>query len=370
MTATAQTALEALVARQASARDVTEVVLCAHIGASGTTLCAATGQWRGRPVDAQTPFFTASAAKLFATAMIMRLRQSGRIGLDDRVQRFFPGGEIDGLHRIGDTDHTPAITLRHLLSHTSGLPDYFEGRRRNGTRFAEALLAGHDSGPYGLAEVLAWTREEMRPHFVPGAGRRAHYSDTNFYLLGEVISRACGKPLPDALSDLVTGPLGLRHTTFAAAATEALPMRNGGALLHIPQAMASMPVDGGVVSTASDMLVFTRAFFDGSLFPATYLDEMADWRRIFFPMRAGVGMLQFRLPRLLSPLRRMPELRGHSGISGAFAFHCPERRITLAGTVNQIADRSRPYRFMLKALDALRDCSLPLPKRGLSGSMQ
>jgi hypothetical protein len=53
----------------------------------------------------------------------------------------------------------------------------------------------------------------------------------------------------------------------------------------------------------------------------------------------------------------VPELYGHSGIWGAFAFHCPERRITLAGTVNQIASRSRPYRLMLEAIEALRECS-------------
>ena len=350
---TMQRTIDALAARQCTRGGVKEVVLCLHIEAGNTTLSAASGQWRGEPIGAHTPHFIASTSKLFATAMVMRLRHEGRLDLDDPVLRFFPAGELKGLHRIGGTDHTPAITVRHLLSHTSGLPDYFEGRRRDGTRLADGLLAGRDMS-FGLDEVVAWSRDEMRPHFPPGTGRRALYSDTNFYLLGEVIARAHGGPLPQALSELVTGPLGLRHTHFSSAGLEALPMRFREATLNIPQAMASMPVDGGIVSTGGDMLAFTRAFFSGALFPRAWLAEMADWRRVFFPLHAGIGMLQFRLPRLLSPWRRMPVLLGHSGISGAFAFHCPERGIALAGTVNQIANRSRPYRFMLEVLEALR----------------
>ncbi len=348
-----QRTIDALVARQCTRGDVKEVVLCLHIAASNTTLSAATGQWRGEPIGARTSHFIASTSKLLATAMVMRLRHAGRLHLDDPVLRFFPDGELKGLHRIGDTDHTPAITVRHLLSHTSGLPDYFEGRRRDGTRLADGLLAGRDMS-YGLGEVIAWSRDEMRPHFPPGTGRRALYSDTNFYLLGEVIARTHGSPLPKALSELVTAPLGMQHTHFSSAGLDAMPMRFGKTTLNTPRAMASMPVDGGIVSTGNDMLAFTRAFFSGALFPPAWLAEMADWRRVFFPLHAGIGMLQFRLPRLLSPWRRMPVLLGHSGISGAFAFHCPERGIALAGTVNQIANRSRPYRFMLEILEALR----------------
>ena len=56
----------------------------------------------------------------------------------------------------------------------------------------------------------------------------------------------------------------------------------------------------------------------------------------------------------LAPFNRAPDLIGHSGISGAFAFHAPERDVTVCGTVNQIASRSRPYRLMVEALEAVR----------------
>lgn len=63
-------------------------------------------------------------------------------------------------------------------------------------------------------------------------------------------------------------------------------------------------------------------------------------------------MLRFALPRALTGFRRLEPLVGHSGISGAFWFHDPARDLAVAGTVNQLADRRLPYRFMLKALGA------------------
>ena len=349
----AQTALDRLALRFAAAKDIHEVVVGVHDGSSSRTLAAAHGDWRGAPVGLDTPFFIASTSKLLATAMIMRLRADGLLRLDDAIVRFFPAGEIDGLHRFGGRDHTHQITVRHLLAHSSGLPDYFEGLRRDGTRFADGLLAGCDGG-YGLQEVIAWSRDEMRPQFPPGHGRRALYSDTNFYLLGAIIERVHGAPLPEALRMLVSGPLGLQATRFYAAGDEAVPLRHAGKELVLPLAMASMRVDGGAVSTIRDLLVFTRAFFAGRIFPAAYPTEMSDWRRIFFPLETGIGILRFRLPRWLAPFNRAPDLIGHSGILGAFAFHAPERDVTVCGTVNQLASRSRPYRLMVEALEAVR----------------
>jgi hypothetical protein len=85
------------------------------------------------------------------------------------------------------------------------------------------------------------------------------------------------------------------------------------------------------------------------LFDAGFLQVLGDWRRVFFPLQAGLGVLRFHLPRFLPPFQSKLDFIGHSGISGAFVYHWPKRDIIVSGTVNQMQSRSRPYRMMVKA---------------------
>jgi D-alanyl-D-alanine carboxypeptidase len=164
-----QSSLEQLVAGEIGRGGVRETVLC--LARAGQTACAASGTWQGSPVDADTPFLLASTSKLFVTAMILRLAGDGALSLDDPVVRFFPDGALDGLHRWRgtrpDRRNHPAY---HLLTHSSGLPDYFEGKRRDGPAlWPMRCLPGQDRS-YGLDDVIAWTRDEMKPAFPPGRG--------------------------------------------------------------------------------------------------------------------------------------------------------------------------------------------------------
>lgn len=342
---TLQAALDKIVASESRHRDVHEIALGVLDGETFTHACR--GDWQGRPVGPETPFLIASTSKLFITAMIFQLAAEGRLTLDDPVTSFFPG-ELDRLHVWKGADLTGLITLRHLLCHTSGLPDYFEGKRRGGGSLAADIFAGKDHA-YGLAEVLAWTRDQMRPAFAPGTGMRAFYSDTNFYLLAEIVARVGGESLDAALARRITAPLALARTTFFKPGTVALPLRLGARVIDAPQALASMPGDGGAVSCLQDVAHFTKAFFDGRLFPKSLLDDLSPYRRIFFPLRAGTGVLRFAVPRWLPPFRSGLEFVGHSGISGTVAFVCRANGRIIVGTVNQLQDRARPYRMMMKA---------------------
>jgi D-alanyl-D-alanine carboxypeptidase len=88
--------------------------------------------------------------------------------------------------------------------------------------------------------------------------------------------------------------------------------------------MASFGPDGGIVSTAGELMTFVRAFFEGGLFERATIGQLQDYRRIFFPLQYGVGFARFALPRVLGG----EELIGHSGLSGAFAFLAPGRVCT------------------------------------------
>ena len=350
-------ALQRIVDSQLGRQDVHEIAVSVFDAASGVVEHAAAGMSEGQGIGEQTPYFLASTTKLFATTLVMQLRSEGALRLDDPIAGYFEDGALAALHKLAGREHTSAITIQHLLAHTSGLPDYFEQRRKDGTRFADPLLQGKD-GQWSLGDVIAASRDELRPHFPPGDGRKAFYSDSNYQLLGGIIERVTGSSLADNIEKRIARPLGLENTYLYAAdladrRAPVLPLRKGRARPDIPRAIESTRLDGGGVSTSAESLAFVRAFFEGGLFPADYLAGMEDWRPVFFPLRSGMGMLRFDLPRFFSPLRRQPALVGHSGISGAFAYYCPERRIYVAGTVNQLASRSLPYRFILSILNVL-----------------
>jgi D-alanyl-D-alanine carboxypeptidase len=118
-----------------------------------------------------------------------------------------------------------------------------------------------------------------------------------------------------------------------------------------PEYLSSNVSDGGLVSTASECVIFLRAFFEGQLFDQALLERMMTWNSIFFPLRYGYGLMYFQLPQFVS-LRPLPEFVRHSGSTGSFAFTCPSRSMYLAGTINQIASPAKPFFLMSNLVNA------------------
>lgn len=311
--------------------------------------------WQGSAGDMahNQPFFIASTTKLFTTAIILQLRAEGKLQLTDSLPKFFTDAELEGLHVYQGRDHSRQITVAQLLAHISGLPDYFQGKDQKGYSLEKDLKSGNDQST-DFAKVLAINRRQQ-PHFAPGTKGKAHYSDTNFQLLGQIIERLTGDTYGAACEQRIIGPLQLKNTwLFTDTADQRMaPLRYKRAPLPIPQAMASNGPDGGMVSTSTDLLVFLQAFFGGRLFPPAYLAEMQDWNRIFYPMQSGMGMHLFALPRWMTLGKRLPALQGHSGLSGTMAYYSVEHQLFIAGTVNQINRPDRSFKLALELLQTL-----------------
>jgi len=143
-------------------------------------------------------------------------------------------------------------------------------------------------------------------------------------------------------------PLGLRQTWLACDPTDRRPvaLRYKDRELPIPRAMASFQADGGLVTTALEGLQIVRAIFGGTLFDASRLSQLYDWRPWQFSLSYGTGMMRFTLPGAMTGFRRMPELIGHSGLSGAVLFHAPQTGLCIAGTVNQIDRPGTVFRLL------------------------
>ena len=300
------------------------------------------GSAGGAPPDTRFP--TASITKMFTAALIMQLVDEGRINLDQTVQSILTDVNLSGLHIVQSVDHGPALTIRHLLHQTSGLADYYEGD------LAVDLKNGRDRS-YGLKDVLRITRM-LSPQAPPENGR-SHYSDTNYQLLGAVIEQATGQTYDQALQHRICAPLGLTRTGVLQGHDIGLAVYHECNRLIVPQILTSMSSDGGIISTMDELLSFMRAFIEGHLFKPENAVQMRQWNPLFFPLQYGYGLMRVKLPRWMTPFRATPELIGHSGASGSFAFYAPEPDIYLIGTFNQTDAPRRPIGFMLRVLDLI-----------------
>ncbi len=309
-------------------------------------------EWHGQAGNFEdaAPFFIGSTTKLFTTALIMKLRAEGKLSLDDFIYRYLDEATIQGLHVYKGEDHSKRIQIRHLLAHTSGLPDYFQGKNQNGSSLEERLTLGNDSN-WTFNQAIEGSKS-MSPLFAPGAKGKAHYSDTNFQLLGKIIEALTAKSYAENVETHLIRPLGLTETYLYADAEDRRPkvLYFKDKPLEVYQAMASFDPDGGMVSTTSDLLAFGEAFFGGKLFPTAYLAEMQEWNSIFFPLESGIGIHRFKLPWVFNPTGAVPPLIGHSGLSGALLFYSPKDGSLLAGTVNQVAHPDISFRVMIKLL--------------------
>lgn len=327
---------------------------------------------RGVNVTPESPFFIASIDKLFNAVIVLKLAEQGKLKLDDPITAYLPAELVSGIHTLNGRDQVANITIRHLLSHTSGLADWLEDTPKNGQSLVEQVLEQGDCA-LTFAEIAERVRS-LKPHFPPqdlSATRlKARYSDTNFILLIALIETICASPLHRVHVEMLYTPLGLNHTCFPGASMplsatpDPIPLRAGGQFIQLPKLIASLR---GIYSTARDMIVFLRKLTQGEVFenPQTFAQMQSPWNRFGFPLdRAALrspgwpieyalGLMRFQLPRLFTGLKRLPAVIGHTGSTGCWLFWCPEMKMYLTGSVDEVSAGAVPYRLTPQLLKIL-----------------
>ena len=309
-------------------------------------------------MQVDTPYFIASVTKMYSSAVIMHLHERNLLNLDDSISKYLPASLIVGIHSYKAVDYVGKLKIIHLLSHTSGLADYFIQKQKDGENVLDKIIKYGDYG-WDINEVMTIVREELTPRFKPGESNKAYYSDTNYQLLGNIIESVTSKSLSEVYSELIFTPLGLQNTylfsnTFPENRSQPAEIYYEKHPMSIPKAMSSFGPDGGIISNVQESIIFLKAFLDGTLFPKDYLKEMKQWKRIFSPLQYGYGLMRFKLPRIFSPFRPLPELIGHSGATASFLFYCRDKDLYLAGTLNQIKEQSKPFRLMLEVINSIQ----------------
>jgi CubicO group peptidase (beta-lactamase class C family) len=259
-----------------------------------------------------TVFPAASISKQFTAMSVLLLAQRGKLSLDDEVKKFIPEWAY--------TEH--AITIRHLLTHTSGLRDAFTllgiaASRENGTNVNEAIAA-----------VLA---RQRGVNFTPGT--EFQYNNGGYNLLGTIVKRVSGQSLRAFADANIFKPLGMIHTHFHDDPAMLVPDRASGYSVGKNGFRLARP-EGGVVgnaglyTTARDLLQWEQNFADARVGGRTLIAEMqepataTDWGDGSF-YGFGLAIGEYR------GLRMVGHGGGDPGIS-AYVARFPDQGLAVA----------------------------------------
>ncbi|MDB4914952.1 MAG: serine hydrolase [Gemmatimonadetes bacterium] len=218
----------------------------------------------GVPVTAASVFPTYSIIKTFTASAILQLRDAGRLSLDDKLAKFLPG-----------FPHGDEVSVRQLLSHTSGIHDYTDRARP-------------DERTTFTFEKIIEVMQAQTPLYDADPGTTYHYSNSNFALLGRIVELTSRMPYRAYVRDSVIARAGLSHTDFDVPA-DVVPGRVSG---YWRTSLAGQFVNGsfqnptfgtgasGFHSTALDLAQWLTALFGGKVVSAESLKEMTTPARL------------------------------------------------------------------------------------------
>ena len=347
-----QTALE-----QAVAAGVPGIALEIRTPEGSEFLAAGTASLeQERPFRPADHFRIASVTKAFTAAVVMDLVEEGTLSLDATVESWLPGLLARG----------ESITVRHLLGHTSGLPDYVEDEK-----FLEAFSSGESLSP---REIVSFVSSEPLL-FEPGTNYE--YSDTDNIVLGLIIEAATGRSYEQELHSRILEPLALQATLLPH--SPPMPNPHARGYQYDPEGDGTEKPDdvttaldpsaawasGALISTPGDVSRFFSALLGGELIGEEGLEQMKETvaGQSSPPgpgtNHAGLGIFGYKLP--------CGEVWGHTGqFPGyrAFGAATPDGRGSLAMMVNatdisEQANEAVVHAQQLAACRAMKSTIMP-----------
>jgi D-alanyl-D-alanine carboxypeptidase len=200
--------------------------------------------WHNRekeiPADPKALFKIASISKLYTAVAITKLVHDQRLSLDETLGHYFPD-------LIGRVEYAERITLRLMVQHRSGIPNFTEA--------PDYWAAPPESSEKALALIL-----DQPANFKPG--KDYEYSNTNYLLLSELIEKVTGNPKFQYIKEEILIPLGLKNT-FASVSEVNIDKVMSGYHVGYPHDLKTE--EQGMLATAEDVGIFLRALNDGSL---------------------------------------------------------------------------------------------------------
>ena len=247
-----------------------------------------------------------SNTKTFVAVVVMQMVQEGKVGLDEPIETYLPG-----LIK-GEGIDASRITVRQLLQHTSGLPEYTDTVPGRSDIFQ---IKDHYAQPRDLLDTALSKPAAFEP------GTQWAYTNTNYVVLGMLIERVSQRPVGEQIDQRIIKRLGLSHTylpgngekKIRGSHPQGYHINGEGKLEDVTEMDASLPwAAGAMVSTPTELNTFFQAVFDGRLLTQASIDEMKKG------VDTGSGGMVYGLGLFGTPLSCGGTSWGHGG--GIFGY--------------------------------------------------
>lgn len=275
----------------------------------------------GIPNTIDTKFDTASITKTFTAVAILHLCEKGLLSLEDKITE-----RID----LSGTSISKDVTLRHLLTHTSGIPD--DADEESGEDYS-ALFVDKPNYSIRCCKDFLPQFAYKKPYFKPGEGVR--YNNCAFVLLGLAMEAATGADCRDIIRKAVFEPCGMEYTSFCAKDEVEANRAEGyfavkdekGDFLRWRKNIYSYPPvgtpDGGAYTTVGDLERFFRALQSGYILSPSYTEELFR-PQSRFPKETKYGIWEtgyaFEFLRKNGAIICMYKEGGNAGVDGITAY--------------------------------------------------
>lgn len=256
-----------------------------------------------------------------------------------------------GLPVKGGDEALRKVTVRQLLAHRSGLPDYFSDVSADGAPRLYDLLADEPERTWARPELFAYARAHYRS--VGRPGEQFHYADTNFDLLGLVLEGATGATsYAQVVRARVLDPLELHHTWTH----HAEPAVDGVFVADVfvdnrsvrdAPSLSADQAGGGMITTAADLTTFVRGLVRGV--PVSFEDFGDDFTldAMHGGIDVGAPVWRIRPGGVFFALAGMPEMLGHSGSTGVWAYYAKDLDAVFVGAASTSTWQEKHVEFLL-----------------------
>jgi CubicO group peptidase (beta-lactamase class C family) len=290
-------------------------------------------------ISADNPYHIASIGKTFTSIIIAKLYERGLINYDDPISKYLSSEMLNGLFVYKGIDYSKKVLVKQLLNHTSGIADYYEDKPIKGKSIKE-LIIKEPQRFWKPEDTIDYTRNNLKAFSIPG--KRFHYSDTGYNLLGKIIEKITDKPFHENLHTEIFNPIGMENSylLFYSEPKEKSPYQIADTFIgeHEVSTYKSISIDwagGGIVSTTEDLLLFHKAVVNNTFIKKETFERCRrDLGKFGFGMDYGYGILFLNVGKMTFILPKTLNMWGNFGSIAAYMFYNPTYDVYIIGSFN------------------------------------